>query len=209
MARSRLDQRFFASTRGRLVTLLRRTSRTVDELAQALGLTDNAVRAHLSTLERDGLVQHEGMRRGASKPAYTYHLTPEAERLFPKPYGTVLRQLLDALADRMAPEELEAVLRVVGRRLAAGPPAPGGDMRMRLAAAAEALNALGGLAELEEQADTLVIRGYRCPLAEAVPGHPAVCRLVEALLTELVGLPVEECCDRAEPPLCCFTAVGT
>ena len=41
-------QRFFSSTRGRIVALLRRTSRTVDELAQALDLTDNAVRAHLA-----------------------------------------------------------------------------------------------------------------------------------------------------------------
>ena len=40
-----LSQRFFASTRGRIVALLRRESRTVDELAQALDLTDNAVRA--------------------------------------------------------------------------------------------------------------------------------------------------------------------
>lgn len=50
------DERFFASTRGQVVTLLRRGSRTVDELAGTLGLTDNAVRAHLAGLERDGLV---------------------------------------------------------------------------------------------------------------------------------------------------------
>ena len=51
------DERFFASTRGRVTTLLRQGDRTVEELAQALGLTDNAVRAHLVTLERDGLVR--------------------------------------------------------------------------------------------------------------------------------------------------------
>ena len=46
-----------------MVQLLRRASRTVEELAQALGLTDNAVRAHLATLERDGLVRQGGLRR--------------------------------------------------------------------------------------------------------------------------------------------------
>src|SRR5262245_13833383 len=66
------NQRFFASTRGRIITLLRRASRTVDELAQVLGLTDNAVRAHLNTLERDGFVQQRGARRGNSKPSYVY-----------------------------------------------------------------------------------------------------------------------------------------
>ena len=56
MPLSRSDERFFASTRGQIVTLLRRALRTVDELAGELGLTDNAIRAHLAALERDGLV---------------------------------------------------------------------------------------------------------------------------------------------------------
>ena len=54
---SQRNLRFFTSTRGKIITLLRRASRTVDELAQALDLTDNAVRAQLAALERDGLVQ--------------------------------------------------------------------------------------------------------------------------------------------------------
>src|SRR5215471_5815189 len=56
--------RFFTSTRGKIVTLLRRESQTVEELARALDLTDNAVRAHLMVLERDGLVRQRGSRRG-------------------------------------------------------------------------------------------------------------------------------------------------
>lgn len=68
------NQRFFASTRGRIVLLLRRSSRTAGELAQALALTDNAVRSHLATLERDGLVRQGGERRGGAKPAIVYEL---------------------------------------------------------------------------------------------------------------------------------------
>lgn len=202
------DQRFFASTRGRIVALLRRSTRTVDELAQALGLTDNAVRAHLTTLERDGLIHQQGVRRGSGKPAYAYELTPEAERLFPKPYVPVLRQLLDVLDERMIPEELEALLRNVGQRLAAGRSMPAGDVRTRLEAAVAVLNELGGLAELEEHDDTFVIRGYSCPLAAAVPGHPQVCRLAETLVTEVAGVPLQEHCDRGERLQCCFEVAG-
>ena len=82
MPRLQWNQRFFASTRGRIVMLLRRASRTVDELAQALNLTDNAVRAHLATLERDGFVRQLGERRGNGKPAYIYELSLDAEQLF-------------------------------------------------------------------------------------------------------------------------------
>src|SRR5437899_13088388 len=95
MARTNWNRQFFVSTRGRIITLLRRGSRTVDELAQALSLTDNAVRTHLATLERDGLVRQRGARRGSGKPAYVYDLTPEAEQLFPKAYGPVLHELLE------------------------------------------------------------------------------------------------------------------
>lgn len=81
---TKLDERFFDSTRGRVVSLLRGKSGTVIELAEALGLTDNAVRAHLLSLERDGLVRQSGVQRGSRKPHFAYELTPEAERLFPK-----------------------------------------------------------------------------------------------------------------------------
>jgi predicted ArsR family transcriptional regulator len=202
---TRLDRRFFESMRGRIVTLLRRSGRTVEELARELGLTDNGVRAHLATLERDGIVRQWGSVRRASgggKPAYVYELTPEAEDLFPKAYAPVLLRLLDVLSERLSPEESEEVLRMVGRSLVEGKTAPSGDEGLE--AGVDVLNELGGLAELEERDGTFVIRGYSCPLAAVTPDHPEVCRMVEALITELAGVPVREHCDRGESPRCCF-----
>ena len=201
------DQKFFESTRGQMVTLLRRSGRTVDELAQELNLTDNGVRAHLATLERDGIVRQWGsVRRGSGggKPAYVYELTPTAEDLFPKAYEPTLHQLLDVLAERLGPDETEALLRAAGHRMAEGWSLPPGDVRARLEASADVLNELGGLAELEERDGTLVIRGYSCPLVAVVPDHPEVCRMAETLVTELAGVPVQERCDRGERPRCCF-----
>ncbi len=196
MVLSHWNQRFFSSTRGRIITLLRRASRTVDELAQALDLTDNAVRVHLATLERDGFVIQHGVRRGGGKPSFVYDLAPEAEYLFPKSYGQVLYQLLEVLDERMTSDELEDLLRTAGRRIAAKWNIPPGDLSVRLEAAVEVLNELGGMAELETEEGIFCIRGYSCPLAAAVPGHPEVCCLAETLLTELVGVPVKEQCER-------------
>jgi predicted ArsR family transcriptional regulator len=190
-----------------MVTLLGRSGRTVEELARALGLTDNGVRAHLAILERDGVVRQRGsIRRGSGggKPAYVYELTSEAEDLFPKAYAPALGRLLDVLAERLGLEESEALLRSVGRRLVEGKTVPTDSTRARLEAAAGVLNELGGLAELEEQDGTLVIRGYGCPLAAVTLDHPEVCRLAEALVAEVAGVPVHERCDRSERPRCCF-----
>ena len=201
------DEKFFASTRGRMVTLLRRSGCTVEELARALGLTDNGIRAHLAVLERDGIVRQRGtVRRGSGggKPAYVYELTLEAEDLFPKAYEPTLRRLLDILSDQLGPEESEAILRSVGRRLAEEHTTRADGAHARLEAAVELLNELGGLAELEDRDGAVVIRGYSCPLAGVTLDHPEVCRMAESLVAEVAGVSVHEHCDRGERPRCCF-----
>ena len=204
MARTRWDERFLVSTRGQIATLLRRGRRTVDELAESLGLTDNAVRSHLAGLERDGLVRQGDLRRGASKPAFTYELTPEAERLFPKAYGALLQQLLGVLSERLPPDVLADTLQEVGHRLAKGQGAVGGDLRERVGRALALLEDLGGLADLEETDTGFVIRGCSCPLAAAVAGSPEACVLAEALLSDVTGAPVRQVCDPGPPPRCRF-----
>jgi predicted ArsR family transcriptional regulator len=208
MTLSRWNQRFFLTTRGQVILLLRRASRTVEELAQALGLTDNGVRAHLVTLERDGLVRQGAPRRGGGKPASTYGLTSEAERLFPQAYGQVLRELLGVLSEQLSLGELELALQETGRRLGSEH-AASGDLGQRVEAAIAVLNDLGGLAEMETCDDGFLIRGYNCPLAAIVPGHPDVCRLAEALVEEIVGAPTHERCERGEAPRCCFEIAGS
>ena len=201
------DEKFFESTRGQIVTLLRRSNRTVEELARALDVTDNVIRAHLAVLERDGIVRQRGSVRrssGGGKPAYVYELSQEGEDLFPKAYEPTLRRLLDIMSERLGPEESEALLRSVGRRLAEEHSTQADGAHARLEAAAGVLNELGGLAELEEQDGTLVIQGYSCPLAAVTPDHPEVCRMAEVLVAEVAGVPVNERCDRGERPRCCF-----
>src|SRR5687768_9921707 len=89
------------ATRTRLLELLRRSRRSINELAAAVGISDNAVRTHLSALQRDGLVEPAGTERSTGgKPAQLYEITPDAEELFPKAYGWTLGGLLSLLEER-------------------------------------------------------------------------------------------------------------
>jgi predicted ArsR family transcriptional regulator len=204
------NERFLSSTRGQLIALLRRDIQTVEDLATALQLTDNAVRAHLATLERDGLVRQSGVRRsgGSGKPAYTYELTPEAERLFPRQYADVLDEVLGALEGRLAPTLVEALLRACGSHLASRYPASDGPVAARLENAVAALNQLGGLATVKQHDDQLVIQGYSCPLAALVPNHPEVCRLAETFASDVAGLSLRESCERRPTPRCRFIPIA-
>ena len=205
MESTKFDQRFFESTRGRVVTLLRGATCSVEELAGRLDLTDNAVRAHLLTLERDGLVRQSGVRRGARKPHFTYSLTPEAERLFPKAYDLLLNQLITVLKCRLSQEEIDDVLRGVGRSLAADAPSDEqGDLQSRVRSAIKVLEAIGGAAEAEQHEEKIIIKSSGCPLAAAVTTHPEVCRLAETLIAEIVKTRVKEYCDREGIPQCRF-----
>lgn len=200
--------RFLDSTRGQIATLLRRGPRTVEELAQDLGLTDNAVRNHLGILERDGLVRQDGVRRGkgAGKPAVVYALQPTAESYFSRAYQPVLAAMLDVVIDELPAEQAAQLLDKVGRRLGVslGGRAPG-TLDERVAAAAAALRALGGEVDVVTEDGRPTIRSAGCPLSSAVTQRPETCRAVEAFVSEIVGAPIRECCERGERPRCCFT----
>jgi predicted ArsR family transcriptional regulator len=202
-------ERWLDSTRGRIISLLRLRSRTVNELAEALELTDNAVRAHLAALERDGLVVAAGLQKATRKPMQAYALSAQAEDMFPKSYAPILGHLLEVLVDKHGTRSTRHALREVARRMAAEhiprlemltPPA-------RARAVLAIVEALGGLAELREADGEVWIEGCRCPLADVVPQHPDICCLAETLISELLGRPVREHCERDGASVRCRFAV--
>jgi predicted ArsR family transcriptional regulator len=199
-----LPRRLAEGTGGKVMELLRQKAMTVDQLATSLGLTSNAVRAQLATLERDGLVEPRGSQRGPSKPSRIYGVTAQAELLFSQAYIPVLTQLLHVLSRRMSPADFDSVMREVGRGAMAGHAAPVGPLRHRVATASSLLNDLGGLTEVEEEDGLYVIRSHGCPLAAATADHPEACNALESLLTAFVGTKVTKCCDRYDRARCCF-----
>jgi predicted ArsR family transcriptional regulator len=70
--------------------------------------------------------------------------------------------------------------------------------------ASELLNEqLGALTRVERNGHYM-IRGAGCPLSALTGKQPAVCSAMETLVSEIVGVPVRECCDRSDRPRCCF-----
>jgi predicted ArsR family transcriptional regulator len=203
-ARPGRDRRGAESTARRILRLLRRGAMTVDELAAALDLTGNAVRAHLTALERDEAVEQSGTRRGVTKPAVVYSTTATSERLESRLYIPLLTQVVRLLAERMRPDELRRFMRDAGRLLAEGIARPRGKLRRRVQAASALLNELGAATEVTRRDGRFVIRGHGCPLAEVTQPYAAGCEAVEAFLAEVIGSDVVVCCDREERPRCCF-----
>ena len=200
-------KQFLETTRGRIVNVLRRTPATVDEIAHALGVTENAVRAQLTAMERDGLVQRASQRRGVTRPSTEYTLTPEIEHIMSGAYVPLLRELLRLLAARMSPKQLDDMLRQVGRDLAAGLPgaAPTVPLVDRVKVASALLDEeFGAVTHVERTNGHFTIRGQACPLSAITDKHPAACSAIESFLAEMLRTRVRECCDRSARPRCCF-----
>ena len=206
MKDTKFGQNFFESTRGQVLGLLRRGIGTVEVLSTELQLTDNAVRAHLSTLERDGLVVRRGTQPGLRKPHVHYVLTAEAEQLYPKAYSTLFNQLLSTLKRRHTPDEVEAILSDVAHSLAEGNTAGENEtLESRAERALVTLESMGGAPALENEDGKLKILSVTsCPFDVSVSQHPEVCRLAEAFLSEVTGLKVKEHCTKGQEAKCSF-----
>ena len=202
-----LGRDFFDTSRGRIVALLRVEALTIDELAAKLRLTANAVRAQISTMEGEGVAQRVGQRAGATRPAQLYGLTAEVEYLLSRAYLPLLTQLVRVFSTALPPVQVEQLMREAGRALAdelRQPKTDSSDIRSRVVMASEILNReLGALTHVEVNGG-YTIRGAGCPVAALTGKHPTVCLAIETFVTEIVGLPAHECCDRSGRPRCCF-----
>ena len=202
-----LRKQLLDTTRGRIVTLLQGGGLTADDIASKLGLTRSAIRVQITAMERDGVVRRAGKRPGTTRPSYVFELTPEVEQLLSKAYIPLLTHLVGVFAEALPAQQLETLLRLTGKRLA-GEWARGkrvaGSLPARAAAASEMLNEhLGAMTHVEGNG-RIVIHGVGCPLAALTGKHEGVCLAMETVVTEIVGVPVRECCDRTDRPKCCF-----
>jgi predicted ArsR family transcriptional regulator len=201
-----MDPKLFESSRGEILRLLRRAPQSVNDLAAALGVTDNAVRANLARLERDGLIERAGRRPGFRKPESVYDITPKAERLFAKAYAPVLKTLLAVLESHLCGEKLDIKLQEVGRQLAAPylQSMEGLSFAQRARKTLQIIEDFGGLADIQRRDSQAFVIGFGCPFSELVSSHPKLCLVVQSLVGELLGQPVKERCQRGERPKCCF-----
>ena len=203
MSTGHFDKRFFESTRGRIVALLRSGNRTVNDLVDELGLTDNAIRAHLLSLERDSLVAQQGMIKGFRKPHFVYGLTGNGRQLFPRSYDSLLSQILTTLKERFSPEGFQDLLQDVGQKIGVQKPTHD-NIHERARLAAVELYDFGGSPAVSETDGVLSISSDNCPFAEVVSEHPETCKIVESMVAEIVRAPVEEKCIRNGSPKCSF-----
>src|SRR5260221_1162763 len=105
------------SPRMEVLELIRRKGRaSAEAIASDLGVTPNAIRQHLTNLERDGFVVNHPERRARGRPSLVFSLTERADSVFPKRYGQLATMVLQEVQDMGGPPALDDVFERMATR---------------------------------------------------------------------------------------------
>lgn len=192
---SDMHDRFFDSTRGKIVEALRiRRSASAHDLAHDFGLSPNAIRQQLVILERDGLVAGRSVRRGKTKPTLEYSLTGLADRYFPQAYDRILNAVLREIRAAEGDAGVARIFAKIGARAAkrVGDRVEGQPLDVRIAEIANSVKANGVSADVERRADRLVLHEHNCPYANVVSENPEACSVIHAMLGAVVSTEVKQ-----------------
>ena len=93
-----------------LTLLLRRGETSASELALLLGISVQAMRRHLRSLEEEGLVESTPMPAGPGRPSNRWRLTDQGHHHFPDGSEDFALGLLQSMAATLPPEAMTSLL---------------------------------------------------------------------------------------------------
>jgi predicted ArsR family transcriptional regulator len=187
-------------TRQKIVELLKEQGQvTVAELADAIGLTQMAVRHHLNVLYGDKLVATSSVRRKnqPGRPQQLYTLTEAANQLFPEDYYHLISYLVDEIRATLGPGALDKLLRRIATKMTAQESVarPGQSPEERLGQLVQLLSANGFTARWEAKGDNYIVRLLTCPYRQVAQEHAEVCHLDMQIINNMLNAePVRETC---------------
>jgi predicted ArsR family transcriptional regulator len=196
------------STRLEVLELLRRKGRSSAEtIAGELRVTPNAVRQHLTNLERDGLVVSQPERSGRGRPSLLFALTERADAVFPKRYGQLATMVLQEVQDMAGPEALDEVFARVAARHAAAieRDLEGLDFDDKLRRVVSWIGRAGTLVEQSETIEGVSVTIHNCPFRNTALKFPQVCTITPQLISRLTGAAVSQSNSiHRRDPYCSF-----
>ena len=170
-------------TSDRLLQLLKQHgSLCAAQLSEALGMTEQGVRRHLTRLAGAGLIEgYSGKPQGRGRAQQLYRLTEQGEARFPKSYPTLCMDLLHHLRAEYGPDAVGRVMNSRAQTLAAevqaewGPDLP---LAQRLEQLTRKFQEANYGSVLEQSGDCYYLTHHNCP-------HLAVaCEFTELCLAE-------------------------
>src|SRR6266853_824595 len=196
------------STRMEVLELLRRKGHaSAETIAAELLVTPNAIRQHLTNLERDGFVVSSPEKSRRGRPSLLFSLTERADSVFPKRYGQLATMVLQEVQEMGGPEALDDIFaRVAARHAEAiGRDIEGLDFDEKMRRVVAWIGRAGTLAEQTEVEEGVQITIHNCPFRHTALKFPQVCTITPQLISRLLGTGVSQADSiHRHDPYCSF-----
>lgn len=180
---------------------------SIDELADRLEVTRNAVRQHLTALERDGLIQRGLTRPTGRRPEQLYILSPLGMEIFPRQYQLLANLLIGEVATIIGHGSLVKLMRNLGMKMAEGL-----DQNVLTEEQiVKHMNQVGYEAEVffRSTGESEII-AHNCVFHQLAKAHPEVCELDLALIGTLGGREVQQLeCMVRDGQVCRFRLISS
>lgn len=183
---------------------------TVEQLAEAATVSPVTVRHHLNSLQADGLIEVEAVRRKVGRPYYVYHLSEAGLELFPKKYYSLSSRLIEVLKGRFSAEIVSDLFHGVVQRIIEEHSGEFEQLSFeaRLDYLVELLAQEGFLARWERNEDGYRIVEYSCPYLSMGQLHAEICMLDTTLIQAVMRTQVQQhSCMLKGDSSCQFTFV--
>ena len=196
------------STRMEVLELLRRKGQaSAETIASDLGVTPNAVRQHLTNLEREGLVISHPERGARGRPALLFSLTERADSVFPKRYGQLATMVLQEIRDMGGEAALDDLFARVATRHAGAiqRDLEGLSFDQKVDKVVAWIGRAGTLAQKEETEEGVKVTIHNCPFRNTALKFPQVCSITPHLLSQLLDTAVSQSDSiHRRDPFCSF-----
>ena len=196
------------STRMEVLELLRRKGHaSAETIAAELLVTPNAIRQHLTNLERDGLVVSSPEKSRRGRPSLLFSLTERADSVFPKRYGQLATMVLQEVQEMGGPDALDEVFERMATRHAdaiAGN-LEGLEFDEKLKRVVAWIGRAGTLAEQTDTPEGVKVTIHNCPFRNTALKFPQVCTITPHLISQLLGTAVSQADSiHRHDPYCSF-----
>ncbi|MCH1640305.1 Helix-turn-helix domain protein [compost metagenome] len=183
------------STRERILHLMKTAGPlSAKELTTELQITEMAVRRHLGTMERDGLIESKMIRQTPGRPTAVYGLTDLAEGLFPKKYHSLTLDLLDELAEESGEDMVDRLFDRRKEKLSRKYMADmqGKTLNDKVRTLSEIQNDNGYMTELQQtDGGEYVLMEHNCPISQIANRYNHACDCELNLFESLLDADVE------------------
>jgi len=171
-----------------------KTGLSIDAIAEKIRISRNAVKQHLTVLEKDLLIQAGQLNLTKGRPSRSYILTDLGVNKFTKQYSWFCNLLISELKEEMGSEALALFMGRLGSKIAGSLAAQFKDQNAeeKVQTLRTILQNLGYQATVQLHEGAMTISAVNCVFHDLAQEYAELCEFDRSLIRTLLDNPVEQ-----------------